>query len=429
MKRIIIIVCCTLSSAMQATPYGDIFRKKMLGGDQNVLVALEKDGIEYIPDMTQEEVLEAHEGLRASYMSMQDALLDAALTQKSFVPAMPPSDKKVIAHERFLDRVLGHIAYGVHVDDPAIVLACQNKAVLSRAQTYVNDLNNAYKADADNRQCPICLELPVMKKMTVMCNQNHVVCIPCFNNTEIANCSLCRDALKYCKTELCQRCGLGKDFEFVRCGQCEVVSVLCKECTKLPCCSKTVPSSKTAADKNAIQTQALELIASIRKERDAYVAEQVREMDRVLEMEAKQFNETVEKDKAEADVLLEREKELGVALQKVIVRINSGDYTVHAGNYSINIINIADQHKKVIERLNTLHEVNETRRAAVDKKMDAIRDEYKQKGKNFFELKNREIESIKAMAEKSTGSVLNSPVPNNNPLALLLRMLLADQSN
>lgn len=428
MKRIIIIVCCALSSAMQATPYGDIFRQKMLGRDQDVLVAPEKDGIEHIPDMVREEALEAHEGLRTSYMSMQDALLDAALTQKSFVTAMP-SDEKVIAHERFLDRVLGHIAYGVHVDNPAIVMASQNKAVLSRAQTYVNNLENAYKADAHKRECPICFELPVMKKMTVMCNQNHVVCVPCFNKTQTNDCALCRGPLKYRKTELCQRCGLGKDLKFVRCGKCDVVSVLCKACTHLPCCSKAVPSSKKAdeeaADKNGIQTQARALIASVKSERDAYAAELRKEMDRALEMEVNTFSEAVKMSNAEADPLIEREKELKVELERIYARMKSGDNTAQEAHYSISTV---DEHTRVIERLMALNEVVKKKRAATKEKLKDINDKYIAKRDDFIALKDCEIESIKAMAEKSTGLELNAPHNNrmDNPMASFIRMMLAN---
>ncbi len=442
MKKIIIILCCTLYSGVQASPFGKIFCKKT-GVDSDLCTLRNVTQVKSEKETIEEMVLEAiaekkythvenllrlqqsiaddaetikkmHDTMRESYKEMQDSLVKAILAQRAFVPRSQTSEPNIVSHDLFFDRMLGHIAYGIHHDKPAILKASNNVAILSVVLTYLNTSKQSCDAYNDNvNKCSICLDAPGCgKNMIACCEKGHKICVSCFNNPDLIACPLCRGPLPYRKTEICQSCGADKDLTFTHCNKCNdkdgTVNVLCNNCTTLPCCNRNISSSKTDISTDAIKKQALSLIKLSQSQRDTYEKEQRKEMDNAL--------------KKEDDDEIQRLQNIATQLKTNNQKIED----IRDKNINHNLTAaLAHEHNMLVDANDELVKELNKRQTNYTQRRTDIKTNYTNKIDAFTENKNREIESIKAMAEKSTDSALEIPKPQSSLLDVL--QILQDQ--
>lgn len=99
-------------------------------------------------------------------------------------------------------------------------------------------------------------EPTVHKNFVSICENKHVVCVPCFyKSVATTSCSICRGSLGDRRHISCLRCGAHENLEFAYCQSCKVVSVSCNQCRQLACCNQ-IKEPVRREDREAIKSHA-----------------------------------------------------------------------------------------------------------------------------------------------------------------------------
>lgn len=392
-------------------------------------------------------VRQAQEALSQSYTALQNVLVQSKTVEKRKLTAGVDHTDSVSAETPFFNQMLGNVAYNVHADNPAIIAANKNLALLKQARAYVeHKLKSHTEYIGLGGKCPVCFdsvtdavtphpktqtELQALadsqleksgdqseclqleksedasqslsKNMVTTCANNHVMCVQCFYNPTISACTLCREPLSYKQHETCLQCGVGKDVGFTYCESCKTVSVTCKACTSTPCCG-AVKGAVVAGHHDAIKKQVKALITRCRREEADYRKAQKEETDsRLKEYSKERFPEVKEKGDR-LMVATERFKELqNKELQSRDDAIESAMLEEECFELSARLKKMLAEHGVHAEKMKTICSNNI---------------------KAFAEQKEREEEAIKKMAKDATGSDLEM-LSETLAEALLARILNA----
>lgn len=448
MKKLIVFLGAVFIGAPMHAMFGDIYRKALQTNkadtaqaqqecktdkqaiEDMILAALDKkdtataDVLLRTYPMLEDDAKEvelAHKALLQSYTALQDALLQCTTVQKRKLAAGVHHDDPVVMQVPFFDRMLGNIAYKVHADKPAIVVANKNLVLLKQASAYVKHRLQTCKEYVEYKgKCPVCfdsvacaeqphpeqselqkqyldvqgskgevfLENVLNKNMVSTCKSDHVMCVQCFYNPELSTCSICRRDLRYKQYDTCLQCGAVKDLAFTHCQSCKTVSVTCKTCTQTSCCG-VQKKALVEADHDAIQKQAKALIDRCRSEESDYRNMQQKERDTLIEQYMQARSPEMLKNVHKIDEIANRMLEL-----EQREKISNEEHL---------------EYRRLDAESDELIAKTEKMQATDEAYKHQIRDRYNSKIKAFAEKKKREEEVIKKMAKDSTGSDLVVP--------------------